>query len=773
LALGTGCLAPASALADFWSERVEIHGRLSSRAYFRTPSLDWSDEFHLASWRNQLTLEALLRLQDRSELRVDLVAVARPTYDAVYDLYPEAWGERTRGGDPGTGSGDSVVLGYKGQTFPGHGACVEGEFCLGNLDAGRVLTGRNFPGIAVNKLIVTNAIAPWAMRGGRQPKVGGSAAAEVFSLAASGDTGAAGAAQLAASLARAGTEVPGSAPAGLGTPLNSYAGGLGDRGSLKQLPADINRTENELKFGCFDNSDPHCWLHELYLDVEYRDTFLRLGRQQIVWGKTDSFQLQDLINPTDEGIHNIFPSLDERRMPVWAARVIHTVGTAGPFEDVSVELAWVVDRFRPRQIGQCGEPYAFVLGCQLRTNAAQHGVLNLSLAEVNERSWKLKNTEPGARIEFYLPEPSFTFSLSAFWGFQDLPVLESKNPYSTSNPNPAALLFLQGLGAGRLIDLLANGLPRPGEPPESRPWVNGFDPYAHGAQGQPVGTLAKANQDLLTTWNSGIGSALRSAPDRRAAWLALERQLEPLFGFTPAGLALPWSGSELVVEYPRVLTLGGSMDYEIAPLSTVLRVELAYDIDRGLMNTAKASLRDDSDVFKLAIGLDRPTRIPFLTSDRAAFISVQTFWEHILDYDDGRGHADGMIAPENGLISTFFIQNSWRDDSLILTGFLAVDWSHQAWGIAPTFRWRVNDHLSLDVGLHLILGRKQEHGFRDVCPDGGFSCLPDPTTWNAGQWQVLNRGLQRAGEAPFFPESFGDHYMEQRDEIWVGATWEF
>ena len=25
----------------------------------------------------------------------------------------------------------------------------------------------------------------------------------------------------------------------------------------------------------------------------------------------------------------------------------------------------------------------------------------------------------------------------------------------------------------------------------------------------------------------------------------------------------------------------------------------------------------------------------------------------------------------------------------------------------------------------------------------------------------------------FFPESFADHYMEQRDELWFGVTWEF
>ncbi len=132
-----------------------------------------------------------------------------------------------------------------------------------------------------------------------------------------------------------------------------------------------------------------------------------------------------------------------------------------------------------------------------------------------------------------------------------------------------------------------------------------------------------------------------------------------------------------------------------------------------------------------------------------------------------------MIAPENGLISTFYMQNFWRNDSLILTSFLAVDWSHQAWAIAPTLEWVVSSRLSLQVGLHLITGRKQEHGFRDLCSDGGVDCAADPESWNAGQTQALNRQLQRATEAPLFLESFADRYMEQRDEIWFGATWRF
>jgi hypothetical protein len=38
---------------------------------------------------------------------------------------------------------------------------------------------------------------------------------------------------------------------------------------------------------------------------------------------------------------------------------------------------------------------------------------------------------------------------------------------------------------------------------------------------------------------------------------------------------------------------------------------------------------------------------------------------------------------------------------------------------------------------------------------------------------VLNRGLERSTEAPFFPESFADRFMEQRDELWFGVKYAF
>ena len=60
------------------------------------------------------------------------------------------------------------------------------------------------------------------------------------------------------------------------------------------------------------------YLRELYIDTTTADgTFVRLGKQQVVWGKADGAKFMDLINPTDyrEMAQN---AMDESRITVWA-----------------------------------------------------------------------------------------------------------------------------------------------------------------------------------------------------------------------------------------------------------------------------------------------------------------------------------------------------------------------------------------------------------------------------------------------------------------------
>jgi len=102
-------------------------------------------------------------------------------------------------------------------------------------------------------------------------------------------------------------------------------------GSLNDLSS---RTRDGLKF---ENQ-----LREAYIDVNFRQVplSLRLGRQQVVWGETDSFRMLDRANPLDLSWHQTFESWDDLRMPLWMIKAMWRIGSLGPLSDTFVESYW-------------------------------------------------------------------------------------------------------------------------------------------------------------------------------------------------------------------------------------------------------------------------------------------------------------------------------------------------------------------------------------------------------------------------------------------------
>ncbi|MFI5317298.1 MAG: hypothetical protein ACHQ6T_16480, partial [Myxococcota bacterium] len=360
-----------------------------------------------------------------------------------------------------------------------------------------------------------------------------------------------------------------------------------------------------------------------------------------------------------------------------------------------------------------------------------------------ERKWTFANTEPGLRLEFRTPEPSIAFSLSGFWGIQDAPVARFENPYSVNNPNPAMMLFLQALGFGEAV-------------------IPGFDPYNKAS-------VDASSANALGVWKAEFGPG-GAACNQTTQTTLQHTQCISKSGLQPLGWI--WSSSQAVVEYPRTFTLGGSADYQIPNIDTVLRMEASYDFNRAIADTKKLDGISHSDVFASAFGLDRSFFIPFLNKDRTAFVSFQTFMEHVMNFDGNT--KVGMATYEWEVISTFFIQNYWRGDSIVLTNFFAYDWSAKAWITGPKIKWIYNESLFFEFGINLLQGSKATHNIRDICKSGSTDCLGDPATWQAGNWQLINKGFARYAEGPYWNlESFADSQMEKRDEVWFGATYQF
>ncbi len=747
-ALGLALISATAdfARADWWSENFELHGRATSNVYFNSPSL--SKDFQMSQWMNSLELNVDVRLYEDDDFRLSFHGIAIPQYDAVYDLYRHSFGDHRRTGGFGSQTAANAPRAIRGENLgpgPGGGTHFNGGFTDTSADTSTLFGGNHVPQFVFDDTIFFGILgAASRSKGNGQGNLGGNSNQQAWDARLNDNSGLAAlvpySPQFAESLALSDAFL---ALNGLGrnTPIHSFgnAGWVkGDRDSIdRQAPYGINHTETELMTRCFDGVHDWCWAREAYLEAKFGDTQIRAGRQQIVWGKTDAFRLQDIVNPIDFSTHNVYPSLEERRIPSLAIDVIHSFGRVGPLEDFSVELVWVVDRFKPLQVGQCGDFWAFTAACEGRADVGAHGLLNQSVARVDERHWQLQNTEPGIRFEWRIPEPSIAFSLSGFWGFQDAPVAEFKNHYTTTNPNPAMMLFLQGLGVGEPII----------------PAFNAYDPVS----------VQAASDQALGFWTGVLGATCGADP-------VCYDTIPGLEGLQALGWI--WSASQAELQYHRVFTLGGSLDYQIPGIDTVLRLETAYDFDRKIMNTNKANGLDQSDVLMAAIGLDRSFFIPWLNKDRTAFVSFQTFAEHVMNYDGT--NRTGMVVYQTNVISTFFIENYWRNDSIILTNFLAYDWASKAWITGPKLKWVMNDKISFEVGVNLLQGSKSEHNIRDICPSGGYDCLADPTTWQSGNWQLINYQFERYSQAPFWnKESFADRMMEKRDEVWAGVTYQF
>lgn len=102
----------------------------------------------------------------------------------------------------------------------------------------------------------------------------------------------------------------------------------------------------------YTQQDP---LRELYIDTSIGDTFVRLGKQQVVWGTADGIKLLDIINPTDyrEFAQN---TMEDSRLPVWMVNVDTPIGDGG-------SLQFILSQNKENQVpglratGDAGHPF--------------------------------------------------------------------------------------------------------------------------------------------------------------------------------------------------------------------------------------------------------------------------------------------------------------------------------------------------------------------------------------------------------------------------------
>lgn len=78
-------------------------------------------------------------------------------------------------------------------------------------------------------------------------------------------------------------------------------------------------------------------LREFYVDGYIEDVFIRLGKQQVVWGQADGLQVLDVVNPMRYR-EFISDDLENRRIPLW------TANAEFPVRDWTMQFLWIPDQ---------------------------------------------------------------------------------------------------------------------------------------------------------------------------------------------------------------------------------------------------------------------------------------------------------------------------------------------------------------------------------------------------------------------------------------------
>ncbi|HME69387.1 MAG TPA: DUF1302 family protein, partial [Myxococcota bacterium] len=453
-------LAPPSRAIDLEDGRIQIHGYVETQLRMLNPDLN--TQWDLSQWRNILRVEIETDLAPKGFLFFDAASFYTRfvvSYDCVWThacgLFPnaDAYGDRTglvpsyyMTGHRNGWVGDNPAVNPFNGNSSGPGRAPGLSFSPGGSDK---LAGiASVPGIEVLALnsSFNETFAPYRNDGfsiqqlsvSQTTSYGDSSGVDaIFGLwRPKDDVQNIGALR---DIPNQTTALP-MRPSLMGLPggVGATAGGLYvPSPAVRQLYLqgvpfnnfDQNFSQSALAWNHGANEDTH-ELDQAYLDLSALEgrLSLRIGRQAIIWGKTELYRNTDQINPSDLAVSTL-PTLDESRISLWAARAIYSFYDVGPLQDVRAELVWILDRFMPNDLGRCGEPYSPYEVCNLQSQLFLNGAVGAGVVgETRPPNWwnSLEGNQLGARVEFRWDR--FSFAITDYYHYDqefNAPIIQS------------------------------------------------------------------------------------------------------------------------------------------------------------------------------------------------------------------------------------------------------------------------------------------------------------------------------------------------------------
>ena len=421
-------------------------------------------------------------------------------------------------------------------------------------------------------------------------------------------------------------------------------GGYGDKKQSELEAPEFNERLDFIR---------EAYVKKIFNLADGSDFFLKVGKQQVVWGRTDLFRVLDVINPVDYSRNNIYDELQDIRIPMWIAQAEWRMGGSEMMQERNLSVVWNFDKFRANNLGQCGTPNVILdAGCFFRGMknlwdnggtvanfagfsppgtpapvngpwfATNFGPNQIGIRSVELPEWKLSNTQLGVKFEG-VTQGGLSFSLNALHYRSQLPSLRAIN-----------------MGGGATVN-----------------------PF----------TGANGNTSPFSS--------------------------HPVLGTPPAT-------SHLIafdMHFPKVNLLGGSMDFQSEALGAAFRLEGAFTSGEEFANTARPELYSKNKVFRGVIGVDRPVFVPFISEARTTLFSAQLFYQHIFDHEE-HGRAGGVVGMpdwKDNFIGTLLIKGFMNNDRFSPQVILARDFKAKAWVASPQLEWLFTDNFKLAVGANI------------------------------------------------------------------------
>lgn len=186
-------------------------------------------------------------------------------------------------------------------------------------------------------------------------------------------------------------------------------------------------------------------LREAFVDLTFDKLDLRLGKQQVVWGKTDGFRVLDTVNPLNYKEFVLSDFLDAR-IPLWMGKVEYYFNT-----DFSLQ-ALAIPEMQFFEQAKAGSEY------ELSVLSVPEGIrAMINAPEEPEESFE--NTEYGLKFTgFY---KGWDFTLNYLYSWDDVPIIKKSLDMATGtltvSPEHERLHIVGGSFANVFWDAVIRG----------------------------------------------------------------------------------------------------------------------------------------------------------------------------------------------------------------------------------------------------------------------------------------------------------------------------